>query len=76
MQSKIKGETKVQKSEYPCLKVSRSDVSEREQVVLFTDPNEGFVVYSTDLERQVGDYSKSWVEYNFEPFNGTIELSN
>lgn len=69
------------KGEYPCLKkwVGPSDVSDDESryfIVLFTKPKTGFVVYDyTALPGyEVGYYTTSWIEEEFVPFLGTVNL--
>lgn len=77
MQSKITGETKVQEQEYPCLKVFRSkNDNDHDKIVLFTHPNVGTVVHTFGNCHTIGEWSNEWLEFNFQPFNGTVELSN
>ena len=57
--------------DYPCLMES---ISERNLVILFTDPNTGVCVYSCFLQ---GGVIRSDLDLaNFKPFNGKITLSN
>ena len=58
-----------EKSEYPCLKISRL-----ETLVYFTGPRAGTVLSASS--GHVGEYSADWCESNFEPFNGTVTLEN
>lgn len=74
MQSKIKEATEVQKQEYPCLKVFIN--GEYNKIVLFTHQNVGTVVHTFGNCGTIGEWSDEWLESNFQPFNGTVELSN
>lgn len=78
MKSVIKGIINKPKLEYPCLKVFSGTIGEEEliRVVLFTAVNEGVEVYCSLGNYSIGDYSSEWNEYLFQPFDGTIELSN
>lgn len=78
MKSKIKEATEVQKQEYPCLKVFRKSLHDEnlEKVVLFIAPNEGFLVHFSFCDATIGDFCADWNEPVFEPFYGTVELSN
>lgn len=44
-------------------------------IVLFASKGKGTVL-QTDKNHSVGEYSDTWIESNFKPFEGTIELSN
>lgn len=66
-------------SKYPCLKkFSVKDKDSRSFIVLFTTYGTGVVIYSeTDgSPYDIGHYSSGWTEDCFEPFEGTLELSN
>lgn len=71
MQSKIIEKEVEKKAEYPCLMKSTKE----SLVVLFTGYGEGFVVWAGDGYSFFGE-SYDWDMACFEPFNGTIELSN
>lgn len=64
---------------YPCLKhyveKGRKGVEMR-TVVLFSAKNTGVVVNTTAVDTSIGDYSDTWNEESFEPFNHIIVLSN
>jgi hypothetical protein len=50
-------------------------------IVLFTSPDTGMVVHSTNSSRPVGDHSHDWVGPRKSPdwwevYNGSITLSN
>lgn len=46
-------------------------------VVLFSDHGCGVVINGKSLGgRSIGHYSMGWDMYKFEPFTGTVELSN
>ena len=66
----LKGEIK-----YPRLMITEWDDGDK-MVVLFSQKNVGTVVYSTYTGWKLGDSNDSFNEAYFEPFNGTIELSN
>jgi hypothetical protein len=57
---------------YPCLKKSKDKVC----IVLFTSPNQGFLVGGEKISWAIGTTGKYWDEKDFEKFNGTITLSN
>ena len=59
---------------YPCLMTAHSDSGAI--VVLFYDVCCGVVVYSERELQPTGHCSKAWAMPSFEPFDGTIELSN
>lgn len=44
-------------------------------IVLFSKQNKGTVL-QPDKSYSIGEYSHTWVESNFKPFEGTVELSN
>ena len=60
------------KETYPCLKISKS-----KRIVAFTGPQTGY-----ELQGIPGDratflfYSNRWNEAIYEPYPGTVELSN
>jgi hypothetical protein len=55
---------------YPCLMKS-----EKGLIVLFNAPECGIVLKGNDVHER-GHYSSNWNMDSFEPFNGTITLSN
>jgi hypothetical protein len=57
---------------YPCLKIHKSVNG---LVVFFIAKSSGFVVGSTS-ECELGIYKGSWLEEDFDPFNGKIILEN
>ena len=59
---------------YPCLMTANSYSGAI--VVLFTNKHFGTVVYSERKEQPIGYYTAAWDISDFDPFNGTIELSN
>ena len=65
----FKGEIK-----YPMLMTAHN--SSGAIVVLFTNKHFGTVVYSERKEQPIGYYTAAWDISDFDPFNGTIELSN
>ncbi len=75
MKSVITNQEVQQEDEYPCLKVSEDTGN----VVLFTKVNTGTIVYigvGSPSYYKVGEYCDEWAEELFEPFNGTVQLSN
>lgn len=60
---------------YPCLKRTFWEDGS-EMVVLFNSKNIGVVVYSSNNQWVVGEFSEAWAESEFHSFNGIIELSN
>lgn len=74
MKSVIKNQEK-SKITYPHLGVT-SWADGKDIVVLFNTEGHGMVVYSNYPNWKVGEYSMSWAMEAFNPFNGTIELSN
>lgn len=61
---------------YPCLMTAINDEAGK-IVVLFTSKNFGTVVYSERELYPIGYYTETWAtSRSFEPFDGTIELSN
>lgn len=73
MKSKLVEKEVEKKAEYPCL--MKSTKTKETLVVLFTGYGEGFVVWAEDSYSFL-EGSCDWVMDYFEPFNGTIELSN
>lgn len=73
MKSEIMNDPKV-KLDYPCLKIYQFDGEKT--IVLFNDEKAGVVVYSNNDNDNLGDYSTTWAENDFENFNGKLELFN
>ncbi len=63
-------EHKDEPNEYPCIK--KLGLA---SVVLFTAPRTGILLYSNSNAGRIGRYDNSWVEELFEPFNGSITLT-
>lgn len=74
IKSVMKEEEKRPAPYYPILKKSTTN----NQVVLFTATGVGIVVSKGTMgaNPSVGIYNTSWAENMFEPFHGTITLSN
>ena len=66
-----KDSTEPVKSEYPCLKVSRY----YKRIVLFTAPKTGYELEGGKFTTRF-HHSECWEEGDFQPYTGTIELSN
>jgi len=50
---------------------------EGDGVVLFKSSGKGTCVYVGDITNTyVGEYDETWIMSYFEPFNGTLSLSN
>lgn len=76
MKSIIKQQDNTQNSEYPCLKIyDDPNYAEFHRVVLFTSRNYGTCVCAIGRDAVLGD-TCAWLEEEFEPFNGVVELSN
>lgn len=58
--------------EYPYLGTSK----ELGEVVLFTHPNTGTLIYKGSNPTFVGEYADNWAEEKFVQFNGVLEISN
>ena len=71
----INKEEKAKEIKYPCLMVTNWDDGSK-MVVLFSEKNAGTVVFSTYKKWNLGDHSGSFNMYFFEPFDGTIQLTN
>lgn len=74
MKSVIKNQDVEQGYEYPCLKEFSSSVGS--YIVLFALDSTGVVVNSKHPSWKVGELHSSFIEKEFKPFKGTIELSN
>lgn len=76
MKSEIINGGAERETKYPCLKALNK--SSGIVVVFFVKKNLGIVVLNTTaaLVPQVGYFSEMWDERLFEPFKGTISLSN
>mgnify|MGYP005997773213 CR=1 FL=1 len=57
---------------YPYIGVCKTD---KDLIILFTGEETG-VTINGGQQYSAGDYSHEWVEPNFEPFEGVVELSN
>lgn len=73
--------TQKSNSPYPCFKRYSEELRKklkRDFVILFTSPKEGTVVATDDCasSHYIGEQSDTWSEEAFEPFTGTIEISD
>jgi hypothetical protein len=57
--------------EYPYLGYFTS-----EQIVLFTSPNTGTLLWSSNDKHKIGYWSDKWSEIVFEVFKGSLNLTN
>ena len=71
----INKEEKAREIKYPCLMVTNRDDGSK-MVVLFSEKSVGTVVYHTYKYWNLGDHNDSFNMAYFEPFDGTIELTN
>lgn len=69
MKSKL--ECKDNEINFPKLMISSKDL-----IVLFTEPEIGTVVFSSNGLHSVGEHYEGWLMPNFKDFNGVVELSN
>ena len=74
MRSVIKTNDLKEGIKYPCLMTASDDFGII--VVLFNNQGRGVVMHSEREGQPVGYYSEAWVMPCFEPFNGTIQLTN
>jgi hypothetical protein len=74
VKSDIKENVKKDATKYPCLKQVRTDFGKC--VILFTENNKGFVVYTSGNNWHIGEYASNWAESDFTLFDGTITLAN
>lgn len=72
MHAKINEVKKNGQPEYPMLMISKN---EPKYVVLFTKKNCGMMIQPNKFYERV-HYSENWLMAEFEPFTGTITLSN
>ena len=72
MKTTIKNKDKKNLMEYPYLGTSET----LGEVVLFTSPNTGTMVYKGSNQSSLGEYANNWAEEEFIPFNGVLELFN
>jgi len=73
----IKNETKPPQTKpaYPCLKITKPDLPGYRTIIMFTKQYSGVVVWrSGRFQYQIGVYSETWDEPNFEPYHGSITL--
>ena len=68
-------EEKAREIKYPCLMVSNWDNGDK-MVVLFFQESVGTVVFSTCRVWKLGERNDSFNMAYFEPFDGTIQLTN
>jgi hypothetical protein len=62
---------------YPCLKIySNIEHPDTAIVVLFTSESTGMVVASNIPDTEVGEYSITWDETDFLPYDGDVLLRN
>ena len=59
---------------YPYYGIAKNRVETT--VVLFDRENEGTCIHTTLLKTKVGDYFEHWIESDFVPFIGSINISN
>lgn len=57
---------------YPYIGVSKDSGI----IILFTGPDSGVCLNKGISKYIEGEYCNNWAESNFEPFNGTVILSN
>lgn len=63
------------KKDYPYLGISEN--GDGKVIVLFTDINEGVVVYSSNVKLwHMGEYDNGWNEDGFDIYSGEIKLNN
>lgn len=70
MKSTIKDQTTPSVQKFPCLGIYSDG-----DIVLFTSSKRGTLMHNNSGDTQIGSYSDTWPE-SWEPFLGTIELSN
>lgn len=75
MRSVIKTNDLKEGIKYPCLMITKWDNGIK-MVALFSQKSVGTVVFSTYSGWKLGDRADSFNMAYFEPFDGTIELSN
>lgn len=68
---KVTVKEKSQEKEYPWIGISNND-----QIVLFTGYKCGISLISGETNNKFLEYSVSWLEEVFKPFEGEIVLSN
>ena len=71
----INKEEKAREIKYPCLMITKWDNGDK-MVVLFMEEGTGTVVFSTRNGWKLGDRNDSFIMDFFEPFDGTIQLTN
>lgn len=71
----INKEEKAREIKYPCLMVTEWDNGDK-MIVLFSEKSVGAVVFSTYKVWKIGDHMGSFNMAFFEPFDGTIQLTN
>ena len=68
-------EEKAREIKYPCLMITKWDNGAK-MVVLFPKESVGTVVFSTCRAWELGAHDDTFNMAYFEPFDGTVELSN
>ena len=71
----INKEEKAREIKYPCLMITKWDNGDK-MVALFSQESVGTVVFSTYRGWKLGDRADSFNMAFFEPFDGTIQLTN
>lgn len=71
----VNKEEKAREIKYPCLMITKWDGGDK-MVAMFSQESVGTVVFSTYSGWELGDHDDSFNMAIFEPFDGTIELSN
>jgi hypothetical protein len=76
MKSELKNNNVIE-NVYPYLGKFPKD-SEKSVIVLFTRKSTGTVIFSSfnAFKNKVGEFSDTWVESDFENFNGEVILKN
>lgn len=62
--------TKLEKS-YPYLGMAKDDL-----LILFTSRNTGTVLHPGNCTHSIGTHSSSWMETQFDPFHGSIQIDS
>lgn len=71
----INKEEKAREIKYPCLMITKWDNGDK-MVALFSQESMGTVVFSTYGGWKLGEHGNSFDMARFEPFDGTIQLTN
>ena len=72
MKSTLKVTEEIKENKYPVLKVNYIKTI----IVLFTEPDWGFVINSLDEDYPIGCNCNEWNESEFTNYNGTVTLEN